>query len=113
RVRFPFDDVAAGGATFVDKLANTSWNGLKFGLVVALCSVGLSIVFGATKLVNFAHAELITLGALAAWFFNSPTMWVSAPLLLAGAASLIVPAGAAAGIHLGLWRPLERRRVGL
>lgn len=113
RVRFAFDDVAASGVSFTDRLANTSWNGLKFGLVVALCSVGLSIVFGATKLVNFAHAELITLGALAAWFFNSPTMWVSAPLLVAGVAALIVPAGAAAGMHLGIWRVLERRRVGL
>lgn len=113
RVRFAFDDVAAGGVSFADKLANTIWNGLKFGLVVALCSVGLSIVFGATKLVNFAHAELITFGALAAWFFNSPTMWVSAPLLLAGFAAMVFPAAAAAGIHVGLWRPLERRRVGL
>lgn len=113
RARFAFDDVAAGGASFGARFANATWNGLKFGLVVALCSVGLSIVFGATKLVNFAHAELITFGALAAWFFNSPTMWVSAPLLLAGIAAVIFPAGAAAGMHLGLWRPLERRRVGL
>lgn len=113
RVRFPFDDVARGSASFLDKLANSSWNGLKFGLVVALCSIGLSLVFGTTRLVNFAHAELITFGALAAWFFNSPTIGPSVALVFAGAAAIAFPAVAGAGMRVALWRPLERRRVGL
>lgn len=113
RVRFPFDEVVGSTASGVDRAVNTIWNGLKFGLIVALCSVGLSIVFGATKLVNFAHAELITLGGLAAWFFNSTTMWFGLPLVVAGFAAIILPGGAGAAMHVGLWRPLEKRRVGL
>jgi neutral amino acid transport system permease protein len=48
-------------------------NGLKFGLIIAMCAVGLSLIFGTTGLINFAHGELVTLGAMLAWFFNVGT----------------------------------------
>jgi neutral amino acid transport system permease protein len=39
-------------------------NGLNFGLLLALAAIGLSLIFGTTGLSNFAHAEMITFGAL-------------------------------------------------
>ncbi|MFP3899801.1 MAG: ABC transporter permease subunit [Acidimicrobiia bacterium] len=113
RVTFRFDESVGRTVSFVDRLANTSWNGLKLGLVVALASIGLSLVFGTTGLVNFAHAELITFGALAAWFFNSTTIGPDLTLVLASVLAVIVGGAFGAGLRFGVWRPLERRRVGL
>ena len=45
-------------------------DGLRFGLVIAIAGVGLSLIYGTTGLTNFAHGELVTLGAVAAWVIN-------------------------------------------
>ena len=45
-------------------------DGLRFGLLIAICAVGLSLIFGTTGLTNFAHGELVTIGAVVAWYIN-------------------------------------------
>lgn len=35
-----------------------------------MASIGLSLIYGTTGLVNFAHAEMVTFGGLATYFFN-------------------------------------------
>ena len=52
------------------ELTRLTIDGLRFGLIIAICGVGLSLIFGTTGLTNFAHGELVTLGAVVAWFFN-------------------------------------------
>ena len=42
----------------------SSANGLRLGLLLALASVGLSLIYGTTGLSNFAHAEQVTLGGI-------------------------------------------------
>jgi branched-subunit amino acid ABC-type transport system permease component len=32
--------------------------GIKFGSIIAITAVGLSLIFGTTGLINFAHGEL-------------------------------------------------------
>ena len=113
RVTFRFDEATGGSVPFVDRLTNTSWNGLKFGLVVALASIGLALVFSTTGLVNFAHAELVTFGALAAWFFNSPTIGPTLTLVFAALLAVVVAGAVGGAMRIGVWRPLERRRIGL
>ncbi len=85
-------------------------DGLIFGLIIALAAVGLSLIYGTTGLVNFAHGELITLGALLAYLFN-----VVVGLQLVPAAVLaVVAAGLLGGVQDRLlWRPLRRRGTGL
>ena len=61
-----------------ERLLRLFVSGIRFGLIIGVCSVGLSLIYGTTGLVNFAHGELVTLGALLAWFFNSS---VSGPTL--------------------------------
>ncbi|MBW3548798.1 MAG: branched-chain amino acid ABC transporter permease [Actinobacteria bacterium] len=84
--------------------------GVKFGLIIAMCAVGLSLIFGTTGLVNFAHGELVTFGALAAWIANVLLGLHFVPATVVG-----VLAGGLAGAALdkGLWRPLRRRGTGL
>ena len=84
--------------------------GIRFGLILALGAVGLSLIYGTTGLTNFAHGELITLGALVAYLFNVP---FNIPLIPAAFLTLIV-CGLAAGLQdLVLWRRLRRRGTGL
>ena len=60
-----------GGESGIDELIRLTVEGIKFGLTIAMMAVGLSLIFGTTGLVNFAHGELVTLGAVFAWYINS------------------------------------------
>ena len=52
------------------RIAQLGVEGIKIGLFLALAAIGLSLIYGTTGLVNFAHGEMITFGMLAAYFFN-------------------------------------------
>ena len=47
-------------------------NGLLLGIIISVASVALSLVYGVTRIVNFAHGEIIALGAITTLFFSSP-----------------------------------------
>ena len=84
-------------------------NGLVTGSVIAIAAVGVSIVYGILRLVNFAYGDLMAFGALAAYAFNGP-------LGLSLVVSTILAMGATAALSLlldvALWRPLRHRRAG-
>src|SRR4051794_15437346 len=50
-----------------NRLLQTLLNGVIFGLLLALASVGLSLIYGTTGLSNFAHGEQVTFGAATAY----------------------------------------------
>jgi neutral amino acid transport system permease protein len=96
--------------SFWDQFAERLISGLNFGLLLALAAVGVSLIFGTTGLTNFAHAEMLTFGAVIALIFGvnfGLPMWLVIPI--------VVLAGAAFGWSLdaGLWKPLRRRGLGL
>lgn len=80
RVSFFLGDAGMSSTTLFEKIAQRAADGVRLGLIIALCSVGLSLVFGTTGLTNFAHGELITFGGLMAFLFN---VTLGIPLLLA------------------------------
>ena len=53
-----------------ERIAQRFADGVRLGLIIAMCSVGLSLIFGTTGLTNFAHGELVTFGAMVAFFLN-------------------------------------------
>lgn len=85
-------------------------NGLFLGLLLALASIGLSLIFGTTGLTNFAHGELITFGALAAYFFQNSWGWAFLP---AAVVAVILSAGGGYANDKLLWKPLRGRGTGL
>jgi branched-chain amino acid transport system permease protein len=95
---------------FWEKFIRITVDGLRFGLVIALAAIGLSLIFGTTSLTNFAHGELVTLGAVAAWVFN-----VKMGIQLIPATVLAIIVGVAVGWlnNAIVWKPLRRRRTGL
>jgi neutral amino acid transport system permease protein len=115
RVLFPLlsgKEKAASAPSRFDELLNLFVAGIRFGLIVGLCSVGLSLIYGTTGLVNFAHGELVTFGALIAWFFSTSTGGPLWPLILATAVALIASGLLGGVLELGLFRPMVRRRSG-
>src|SRR5213082_137886 len=84
-------------------------NGLVTGSVIAIGAVGVSLVYGILRLVNFAYGDLMAFGALVAYGCNGPWglgMVPSALIAMAATAALTV------ALDLALWRPLRARRAG-
>ncbi|CAL4860736.1 hypothetical protein MMM2322_02420 [Microbacterium sp. MM2322] len=96
--------------SFADQLASRLFNGVNFGLLLALAAMGAALIYGTTGLSNFAHGELVTWGALIAMVFS--TMW-QLPLWLGVGAAVL--GGAALGLasDAAIWRPLRRRGLGV
>ena len=94
---------------FGQNLLNRLVAGLSFGLLLALASVGLSLIFGTTGLTNFAHGEMVTLGAVLVFAFSAMNLpfWLAIILALLGGGLFGYAQDA------GLWRPLRRRGSGL
>ena len=51
-------------------VSNLTVNGIIFGLLIALASIGVSLIYGTTGLSNFAHGEMVTFGALSGYVFS-------------------------------------------
>ncbi len=95
--------------SILDQFLMRLFDGLNFGLLLGLASIGLSLVFGTTALPNFAHGEMVTFGAIMALMlvgFGVP-FWIAIPgaVLLGGASGWAMDAG--------LWKPLRSRNIGL
>lgn len=110
-VLFPLGEGIESGQSLPQRFPQAVVNGIKFGLIVAMTAVGLSLIFGTTGLINFAHGELVTIGAIVALYLNTPG-GLQMPLLAAAAIALVVGALLGIGLEVGLWRSLRRRRAG-
>ena len=96
--------------TLLNRMIQRGADGLRLGLVIAMCAVGLSLIFGTTGLTNFAHGEMVTFGGLMAFLLNV-TMGI--PLLIS--APVVVVLGGLFGLALNvfIFGRLRRRGVGL
>lgn len=45
-------------------------NGMVLGSLYVLVALGLTLIYGVLVQINFAHADIVTLGAFAAYFFT-------------------------------------------
>lgn len=99
-----------GSSAFWARAAQLTFEGFNLGLIIALAALGLSLIYGTTGLTNFAHGELVTLGALLAYLFNI------------GFGIHIIPAAVLAVIAAGVlgygqdrffWGKLRKRGTGI
>jgi branched-chain amino acid transport system permease protein len=94
----------------VDELLQSSANGIRLGLLLALASVGLSLIYGTTGLSNFAHAEQVGLGGILGYFLiNVHGM----NLLIGGVLVVAICAFTGWLQDRVMWQPLRRRGLGL
>ncbi|KAB1884061.1 MULTISPECIES: branched-chain amino acid ABC transporter permease [Microbacterium] len=96
--------------SFIDQLLSRLVGGLNFGLLLALASMGAALIYGTTRLSNFAHAEMVTWGGLVA--LVTTTFW-HLPLWLGVAAAVIGGGLFGWALDAGIWRPLRRRGLGV
>ena len=119
--------VGDSGGVSMRRVAQLTTEGIKLGLFLGMAAIGLSLVFGTTGLVNFAHGEMVTWGMLSAYFFNYyglagafgfmagwwPPLGDGMNLILAAVMAMLI--GGASGYLMDRWifRPLRTRGVSL
>jgi neutral amino acid transport system permease protein len=98
--------IAAEG---LHEVAQASLNGLTLGTIYALGAVGLTLVYGILRLVNFAHGDFLAFGAYMAFLVN-----VTWDLPLAAAIVFAMAATAALGLlsERLMWRPMRAKGAG-
>jgi neutral amino acid transport system permease protein len=91
-------------------VAQTGLNGLSLGSIYALGAVGLTLVYGILKLVNFAHGDFVTFGAFMAFLMN--VTW-GVPLVFAIFWAMLITALLGVFFERAMWGPMRARRAGL
>jgi branched-chain amino acid transport system permease protein len=81
-------------------------NGVVLGSLYVLVALGLTLIYGVLVQINFAHADFVTIGAFAAYFF----MHLAGGSYLAGIAVALVAGGVLGWlINLSIFAPLRRK----
>jgi len=82
-------------------------NGVSLGSIYALIALGYTMVYGIVLLINFAHGDILMVGAYAAFFVLSAIGAGPAGMLLAFVVSMIICAGFGISIERLAYRPLR------
>ena len=103
------EQIAAEGFNW-DRLAQQVVSGLRLGLLLALASIGLSLIYGTTGLSSFSHAEQVTLGGLLGYTFANVLglnifVTIIIVVILTGATGYIQDAV--------IWKPLRKKGLSL
>jgi neutral amino acid transport system permease protein len=85
-------------------------NGLVTGSIIAIAAIGLSLVYGILKIVNFAHGDYLTLGAFLAFVVN--VSW-GANMVFAVLFAMAATALFGVALEFALWRPMRQKGAGI
>jgi len=91
-------------------LPQALFNGIKLAAIIAICAIGLALVYATTGLSNFAHGETVTFGAFAAWTLN---VKMGVPFLISAVIATALTAVVSVGMERGVWKPMRQRRSSL
>jgi neutral amino acid transport system permease protein len=91
-------------------VAQRGLNGLSLGAIYALGAVGLTLVYGILKLVNFAHGDFLTFGAYMAYLVN--VTW-GLPLVVAVFWAMAMTAVLGVFLEKVMWGPMRARGAGM
>ena len=101
---------SVGGITFIQLTVD----GLKLGLIIAMCAIGLSLIYGTTGLTNFAHGEAVTFGAVLGYVFNTSGIFGFRLHLIPAAVIVVIVCGALGALfNRVVWQPMRRRGASL
>ncbi len=86
----------------MDLLIQTVVNGIIQSGFYALAAIGLVLVFGVMRVVNFAHGELVMIGAYTVWYVHAQN---HVPYLLTVVLAIVLVAGIGLLMERFLFRP--------
>ena len=112
-VRFNLGPGLSKSLSRVEHFSNLVVLGLRLGAIIALSSVGLSLLYSISGMFNFAHGDLVTLGAMLAYFLNTSPEGPGWHLAVAAVPTMFMAGGIGGLMEFGLWRPLRRRATGI
>ena len=108
-VLFPLGERAEASGNSI-KFVQLTVDGIKLGLIIGMTAIGLSLIFGTTGLVNFAHGELVTIGAMVAFLLNVTGVFgIQLTLILAAVVTIAVTGFFGGLLNEFIWRPLRKR----
>ncbi|MGF0039363.1 branched-chain amino acid ABC transporter permease [Peptoniphilaceae bacterium SGI.131] len=82
-------------------------NGLQIGAIYALVALGYTMVYGIAKLINFAHGDILMVGAYVAYFTIPLLVSLNIPIYASIIASILVCALLGILIEKIAYRPLR------
>src|SRR5438132_5562752 len=91
-------------------IGQTTVFGVVSGSYFALGAVGLTLVYGVLRLVNFAHGDFLTFGAYMAFVIN---VTVGVPLIFAILFAMATTAAVGVALELVMWRPMRAKGAGM
>src|SRR5438094_3510420 len=81
-------------------------NGIVFGSLYVLVALGLTLIYGVLVQINFAHADVVTIGAFAAYFF---TFAFGGNYLISIGVALMIGAALGWVVNVAIFAPLRER----
>jgi branched-chain amino acid transport system permease protein len=81
-------------------------NGVVFGSLYVLVALGLTLIYGVLVQINFAHADIVTIGAFAAYFC---TFALGGNYLLSISVALAIGAALGFLVNAAIFAPLRER----
>ena len=90
----------------MSELLQAVWGGILSGSVYGLMAIGLTLIWGAVRLLNLAHGALYVVGAYAAWTVINVSGF---PLAVAIPAAVLAAGGLGYAMHTLVVRPLLGR----
>ncbi|HIW36714.1 MAG TPA: branched-chain amino acid ABC transporter permease [Candidatus Treponema faecavium] len=91
------------GSIFIQQMVN----GLSLGSIYALIALGYTMVYGIVKLINFAHGDILMVGAYTGYFVLQAVGATPAGLAMAFAAAMLVCGVLSIVIERFAYRPLR------
>ena len=77
-------------------------NGLQLGAIFALVALGYSMVYGIISLLNFAHGDVIMVGAYAAWLIMVNLTAIGLPIWLVSAIAIVIAIATSVLLGMGI-----------
>ena len=93
----------------MDLLIQTIVNGFIQSGSYALAAIGFVLVFGVMRVVNFAHGELVMIGAYTVWFMHAQN---EVPYLVTVVLAILIVAGIGLLMERFLFRPMVDNPLG-
>jgi neutral amino acid transport system permease protein len=95
--------VCPAQSTVLWRLLQLGVDGLAFGSLIALGALGLTLTYGILRLPNFAHGDLLTLGAYGALLASQ----LALPIALAIPTGVVITIAMGLLLEKTLWSPLR------